>query len=83
MTLRDAVHKKISRVRLPHWAEPTCYLKIDLFRDGHGPWVHLYSPVTQKAIGAPCPQDILCLTFPWDEDGWDEYTGEISEGDSE
>ena len=87
MTLMDAVKSGICRVRDPQWAEDTCYLKLDLLRTidnhfYHGPWVHLYSPVTQKTIGEKTPQDLICIAMQWDEDGWDEYKGEIAEGDT-
>jgi hypothetical protein len=65
-------------------------MKIDLIQDevgknkfSHGPWLHLYSPVTQKAIGVRTPQDILFSFVDWDADGLEAYTGEIAEGDTQ
>ena len=90
MTLHDAVRLGICRVREPNWAEKTCYMKIDLIQKergknefAHGPWLHLYSPISQKAIGARTPQDMLCTLVNWDEDGYEVYTGEIAEGDTQ
>lgn len=88
MTLNDAVRLGIARVRVPKWAEATCYLKLDLIQESgnkflSGPWLHLYSPVTQKAIGERTPQDLLFNVISWDEEGFEAYTGEIAEGDTQ
>lgn len=83
MTLRDAVHRGISQVRDPQWAPPNDYLKVYLIKneDGtfsHGPWMYLYSPL-QSVMGIPTPQTLLFTSVNWDEDGWEEYTGELNQ----
>lgn len=75
MKLTEAAVKGICRVRLPQWADADTYLKIDLIDGGIGPWGHLYSPHTQKAIHAPTPQDLLIIGDTDDE--YEEYKGEI------
>ena len=76
MKLTDAASKGITRVRRPVWADETAYLKLDILSDGGmGPWVHLYEPDAQAAIGVKTPQDILAIDDKTDD--YVEYTGNI------
>ena len=87
MTLNEAARSGVSRVRDPQWANPGDYLKVHLIKneDGtfhHGPWLNLYSPL-QSVMGVPTPQSLLFTSVNWDEDGWDVYTGELNEEDTD
>lgn len=80
MKLREAASRGISRVYLEEWAEPNCYLKIDILPDGsRGPWLHLFSPQAQKSIGAPTPQDFIEFGDPYDD--FLEYVGPLADED--
>lgn len=88
MTINDAIRLGICRIRMPYWAEPTCYLKLEFIQKEAGssafyvgPWFRLFSPVTQKGCGYPTPQDILSFNFSFDEEGWEPYIGPISDKD--
>lgn len=77
MTLAEAATKGILRVRQNHWANPSAYLKIDVFDGLLGPWGHLYDRPTQEAIGAATPQ-----TFPLfgeSSSEWVEWSGPTDE----
>ncbi len=77
MTLNEAAQRGISRVRLPQWADPLDYLRIDLVQGGQrGPWAHLYSP-SQSRIGATTPQTFLCFNDA--NDRYEEYSGPLLE----
>ena len=81
MTPRQACKQGIRRIRDPKWACERDYLLIDIIEGAggeryHGPWVHLYSPL-QPVIGQPTPQDLLFNRIDWDEEGIEEYTGEL------
>lgn len=80
VTPSEAVQRGIRRIRDPKWANPGDYLLIDIIEMGgrryRGPWVHLYCPA-QAVIGQPTPQDLLCTMIDWDEEGIEEYTGEL------
>ena len=80
MSMNEAVAKGITRLRDPNWPDDA-YVRIDLFRDGHGPWVHLYSPREQEAIGKPTPQDLLFSMFDWDAVDCLPYEGTLHESD--
>jgi len=77
MTLNEAVKQGISRAFDPSWVLKDAYLKIDLFEEGHGPWIHLYSASDQRILGQPTPQTLLFSSVDWNEDGWEKYEGEI------
>jgi len=80
MTLAEAVAAGHARVRLPHWANSSDYIKLDIIQAADdptgrvcGPWAHLYSPV-QKVLGLPRPQTFLLIHLSQPA-GWEPYTG--------
>jgi len=77
MTLHEAAAKGIARVRLPHWADPGDYVKIDII-DGHlGPWGQLYAPVQALFDDMPRPQKFLVIGDT--EDRYVAYEGPLLE----
>ena len=77
MTLREAVAKRIERLRNPKWANPMDHLKLDLIGEsGHGPWLHLFCPFNQECNGRD-PVDFLMFDFDWDEREWVAYKGPL------
>jgi hypothetical protein len=86
MTLKEAAEKGIARLRLPHWAFSNAYVRQDLMPDGHGgwlvgPWLNLFSPDEQKAIGVETPQATLRLG-EIDNHEFVEYTGPLAPQDA-
>lgn len=85
MTLTDAFHKNISRVRKTVWINPYAYLRQDILKHESanerfcGPWCHLFDRKTQELIGEPTPQSILAMYC--EADDWEIYTGPIDEND--
>ena len=79
MTLKEAISKGICRVRDPKWSCSNAYFKLDVVDGWHGQWVHFYNPDEQRAAGLKTPQDLLFALIDWNEDGWEEYVGEICE----
>jgi hypothetical protein len=82
MTIKEALQRRIPRVRQPQWSNPQAYLRLPLFADGsHGPWAELYDDVTQQdALDVrPGSQRILVLESCGQWDGqWDVYAGPVS-----
>lgn len=56
MTFREAIDKRLSKVRLPHWADSRAHLEIhridagDTVPDAIGPWVTLHDCGTETPI---------------------------------
>lgn len=70
MTLKEAVNKKISKVRRPMWANPNAHLRFDILANGSfGPWVHLYDSWGQKATDVP----VGSQSFLWPLDEHNDY----------
>jgi hypothetical protein len=81
MTLQEAAQKGIARLRLPHWSFKNAYVRQDILPSGLvGPWLHLFSPDEQKAIGVETPQTFLRLGS-FDEARFEEYTGPLAPQD--
>lgn len=76
LSIHDAIAKRITRLRLPHWVCPEDHIEIDIDRTGHlGPWVKLWSPLNE-VIGAPNPQMFLSTSFDdkeINEACWNQY----------
>ena len=86
MTIREALHRRIPRIRLEHWADPNAYLRLPLLHDGkYGPWADLYDDRTQLAIGLqPGSQQIsVFLSEGHTADGWVEFNGTQSKYEQE
>jgi len=70
ISINEAVHNGLSRLRKPIWVNREDYLQLDLIDDGLGPWVHLYSSLN-RLIGEPNPQDILVIGMDLDALEWE------------
>lgn len=67
ISIRDAVTKGITKLRLPHWACPDDHVEIHIDRTGNlGPWVKLWSPLNE-IISGHNPLEFLTITFSKDE----------------
>lgn len=78
MTLTEAARAGIERVRLPHWANPGDYIKIDILDGEHlGPWAHLYAPCQDLFPDMPRPQDYF--SFQDKDDRYEPYDGPLLE----
>lgn len=74
MTMNQAVAKGISNLRDPFWADPAAHIELYITPEGlAGPWVKLFDPIAQSVLGMSTPQNILCVQFDWDAEGWDEF----------
>lgn len=79
MTIAQLSKAGISRFRLPQWASPNCYARIDLVDGGCGPWFHLYDRPTQEAIGADTPQSVMGIGDTTDD--YEPYDGPLDPED--
>jgi hypothetical protein len=83
MTLQEAMDQRIPRVRQPIWANPNCYLRLPLLKDGHrGGWAELYDELGQKeALGIRPGSQKICVALPdvASQDGYEVYSGPVSE----
>lgn len=79
MTLSEATKAGITRLRMPIWANPRAYGRIDILDGFMGPWFHLFDRQTQEAIGEPTPQTILVMQV---EGQFDPYDGQLDEADN-
>jgi len=65
MTVREAIDKQISRIRLPYW-QSEAYAELIYFADGTiGPWAHIVEPTSEAYV--------LIMDLG-DDDSWEEYT---------
>lgn len=77
MTLKEAVAKRIPRVRLPKW-NLNAYLRLPLLDGGgHGPWAELYDPYGQATLEVPVGSQKICVPIHEDEDCFEVYTGPV------
>ena len=82
MKLEEAAAAGIARVRLPQWANPDAYLKLDLMADGKmGPWLHLYDRRSQEVIDEPTPQNVIGAWQTRGDDDFEEYKGPIDQAE--
>ena len=83
MNIGQALDNRIPRICKVHWANPDAYLRLPLLPDGmHGPWAELYDDKTQIEVMDVRPgSQRLCLILPdaLGADGYEEYTGPVSE----
>lgn len=77
MTIREALERRIPRVRKPIWKSDQCYLRLPLLEDGWGPWAELYDDIVQPLIEVEPGQKLLVLQV-LDDDGYVVYDGPIS-----
>lgn len=66
ISINQAAAQGVDKLRLPIWASPEDYLKIDIIDGKAGPWGHLYSPINE-AINGKNPVDMLLLEGRDDE----------------
>jgi len=81
MTIKEALDKRIPRVRRPMWASPTAYLRLPLlFADGVGPWAELYDDDCQLHVldCRPGSQRICVLLDDEAITDFETYTGPVS-----
>lgn len=76
MTIKDALTRRIPRIRLANWG-PTSYLRLPLLKEGgHGPWAELYDPPAQKSLRVrPGSQRIMMTAPNTGQDGYEPYLG--------
>lgn len=81
MNIQEALDKRIPRVRMAHWKNPNCYLRLSLLEDGtYGVWTELYDDISQPLLGLPVGSQCIPLWgFDIDKDRFEIYTGVISE----
>ena len=80
MKFKEALDKRIPRIRQARWAVREAYLLLPLLpNEKVGPWVKLYEDQTQLIIGiAPGSQSVPVYTLVITDDEFEEYTGPIS-----
>lgn len=87
MTLREAINQRIPRIRQPIWANENAYIRLPLMKDGqHGPWAELYDDACQRDVLSIRPgSQRICVVLPEvaDQDGFDVYSGPVSEYESD
>lgn len=86
MKIQDALNARIPRIRWPGWANPQCYLRLPLMKDGtYGPWAELYDDRVQLDVLGVTPgsQKINILTDMTETDEFEPYTGPPSPYESE
>lgn len=62
LSIVEAAALGIDRLRMPQWADPNDYLKIDIVDGKPGPWGHLYSPINELVNGKN-PIDLLLVGY--------------------
>ena len=81
MTIKEALDKRIPRVRKTKWAGEA-YLRLPLLADGKvGPWASLYSEYEQKELlKIPVGSQKLCVFMPdvAGDSGYVPYKGKPS-----
>ena len=79
MTIREALDKRIPRIRKSAWSN-VAYLRLPLLENGkEGPWAELYDRYGQQACGVKVGSDRLMIIGPQlEDDGYEEFTGEIA-----
>lgn len=74
ISIEQAAAQDIERLRMPQWANPTDFLKIDILRDGKpGPWTHFYSDLNVEINGRN-PVDILCVQMDYKAEVYEPYS---------
>ncbi len=58
ISIREAAHRGITKVRLDKWTNPDDYMELTIVDGLLGPWVKLWSPINE-VIGATNPQKLL------------------------
>lgn len=76
MTIREALEKRIPRLRQQQWANPKAYLRLPLLEKGYGPWAELYDRDSQLRLGLPVGSQKIPIFETLACDGFEEYTGE-------
>ena len=84
MTMKEALDRRIPRIRKANWADPNAYVRLPLFKDGKfGPWAELYSEYEQRDVLEIRPGSQRFLTLgSLDDDGYERYAGPASEFES-
>ena len=74
MTIKEALEKRIPRIRKQAWSAVS-YLRLPLLKDGKtGPWAELYDRPGQLAIGEKVgSQRILLMGDALNDDGFFPY----------
>lgn len=80
MTQDELLALGCNRFRRSIWADPTDYVRVDVF-DGHrGPWMHVWARRSQEICGMPTPQNILNIEEDATDD-YEPYTGPLDPAD--
>lgn len=79
MKISEAIEAKIKRVRCPIWANENAYLRLPIDADGKvcGAWGYLFDDLGQKALDIPVGSQAIPLFTINNDDGYEEYFGEI------
>jgi hypothetical protein len=64
ISIETAAAKGIEKLRMPAWANPTDYLKVDIIDGKPGPWTHLYSDSNME-INGQNPVSLMCINMDY------------------
>ena len=82
MNIREALLRRIPRIRASVWANEHAYLRLPLLTDGtYGPWAELYDDRVQlEVLGISPGSQKICVIDPAmiERDGFEPYTGPVS-----
>lgn len=81
MTIREALNKRIPRVRKPEWNK-FAYLRLPLTENNtYSAWAELYDRPSQEALGKEVGKDRLLIMNLLNEEGWEKFEGEKDEAE--
>lgn len=87
MNIQKALNARIPRIRKPEWANQDAYIRLPLLTDGKcGSWAELYDDRVQSdVLGIQPGTQRLCVILPEvaEDDGYEAYTGPISQHEEE
>lgn len=80
MTLKQALDRKVERVRRPAWNDRSyLVLPVRMGPNGeyHGPWCLLVDPISRRVDPTSSPFPVLVMEADDGQDDWEVYSGEV------